>query len=467
MTQTQEHIATTNRGDFARSILSEAIEFAISQGAVRYTKEGGVSHLPFSLAPWTCSPAFYERGRLATLVYARMYHKVATDLEFLQSQLTELRANDDFVEGLFSCVSPHTWKKPWIYLSRSDFMPSGQGEQCWPKQIEMNLMAASLGCASEKVFQILQNLYPSQVRDAMPNNPAGTGLAAYMARCFQEVCSADSIILFIVPEGEVNAFDQRMLQNYLQFHHKIAVRRTTLAEVAQKLEDKGGTARFEGREVGIAYFRAGYSPTHYDKVAWEARRRLEASSAICIPNAPTQLANTKKMQQVLFDRSTLLQFVAPAEADFLLATQVVMSGLDQTVTFRGQSGTARELALADPESWVLKPSREGGGNNFFGADLVEHLKTLSSEQAKSFILMEAIVQQPQIGYRAINGNFEESPCVTELGHFAGSLYLPGSVEPQHDETFGYLQRTKDVGNREGLVLGGFSFLDSVALESKK
>jgi glutathione synthetase len=455
---------SASKTEFAKSIAAEAIEFAVSQGVVRYTKDGGVSHLPFSLAPWPCSHAFYDRGRLATQVYSRMYHQVATQLPFLEESLAKLREADDFVEGLFSCVSARTWEKPWIYLSRNDFMPSGSGADCWPKQIEMNLMAASLGCASEKVHQILCNLYPPEVRAKMPPNPAGSGLAAYLAKAFRQVCSPDAQILFIVPEGEVNAFDQRMLQNYLQFNHSISVRRTTLAEVEEKLEERNGVAYFENREVGIAYFRAGYSPTHYHQKAWSARRRLENSSAICIPNAPTQLANTKKMQQLLSRRDVLSAFVSPAETDFLLNTQVVMSGVDETVEFRGQNAVARELALSAPELWVLKPSREGGGNNFFGDDLVKKLNEMSPVEAQGYILMEAIIQPTQVGVRAIDGRVEESACVTELGHFIGSLYRPGIMEPESVELFGYLQRTKDVANKEGLVLGGFSFLDSVVLE---
>ena len=437
----------------------------MAAGIVRYTGEGGVSHLPLSLAPWKSSRDFYETGRLATLLYNRLYHGVTCDTGFLQESLAPLREADPFVASLFDSVSERTLNKPCLYLSRSDFMPVPIEHRWVPKQIEMNLMAVSLGCSNEKVDDLLRSLYgPTDTVAKMPVNNAGTGLAETMAEAYRRYADSKGQILFIVPPGEVNAFDQRTLHNHLTARHGVPVRRTTLEEVHDKLETRGTKAIFEGREVVIAYFRAGYSPAHYtDARAWKARKALEASDAICVPNALTQLANTKKMQQVLFDRQTLLNYVGPAEADCLLDTQVALTPLDRTIQFRGQEGPARELALRDPGAWVLKPSREGGGNNYFGTDMVALLKSLDSRQSEAYILMELVQPPPRTGIRLVEGQVVVTPCVTEFGHFTGCLYEPGAAEPLFNRTFGSLQRTKDIANDEGLVLGGFSFLDCVTI----
>ncbi|CAM9782802.1 unnamed protein product, partial [Phaeothamnion confervicola] len=362
-------------------------------------------------------------------------------------------------------VSARTLEKPSLYLSRSDYMPVVEDGRWLPKQIEMNLMAAALGTSNEKVYELLRAVYgPTPTVEKMPLNNGGTGLAATLAESYFRYAPKNGQILLIVPQGEVNAFDQRALQSYITARHNIHVRRTSLEEINEKLEMRGTKAYFENREVVIAYFRAGYSPTHYENAStWPARKALEASDAICVPNALTQLANTKKMQQILKNKEILVNYVGPAEADALLETQVILTPLDSTITFRGQEGTARELALQDPSAWVLKPSREGGANNYFGEDMVGHLKSLDAHQSEAYILMELINQPTRTGIRLVEEKIVESPCVTELGHFTGCLWEPGNAEPIFNRTYGYLQRTKDEKNTEGLVLGGYSYLDAVTL----
>lgn len=46
-------------------------------------------------------------------------------------------------------------------------------------------------------------------------------------------------------------------------------------------------------------------------------------------------------------------------------------------------------AQRSPESYVLKPQREGGGNNLYGAALKDRLST--GEGLSSFILMQRIM----------------------------------------------------------------------------
>lgn len=53
-------------------------------------------------------------------------------------------------------------------------------------------------------------------------------------------------------------------------------------------------------EVAVVYFRAGYSPADYfGRAEWDARLKLERSTAIKSPSIGYHLAGTKKVQQVL------------------------------------------------------------------------------------------------------------------------------------------------------------------------
>lgn len=45
---------------------------------------------------------------------------------------------------------------------------------------------------------------------------------------------------------------------------------------------------------------------------------------------------------------------------------------------------------SNPEDYLLKPNKEGGGNNYFGREALEMLKTMGREQLRSYILMEKI-----------------------------------------------------------------------------
>ena len=52
-------------------------------------------------------------------------------------------------------------------------------------------------------------------------------------------------------------------------------------------------------------------------------------------------------------------------------------------------------ALASPQDYVLKPQREGGGNNHYGDDLVDALERMTPDERAAYILMERI-RPPEI-----------------------------------------------------------------------
>ena len=211
------------------------------------------------------------------------------------------------------------------------------------------------------------------------------------------------------------------------------------------------------------YFRIGYAPTHYtSENCWKARELIEASSAVSVPSVTVQLANMKKLQHTLSDPATLRRFVTDAEARQLERSFVRFARLEDEIEWKGQRGKARDLAIAFPDDWVMKPHREGGANNFFGDEMVAELKKSSVEESEAFILMEMIQQEPFRAIRLVNGEVEDGPCFTELGVFGIYLAPAANAAPVVNREGGYLLRTKNVANKEGLVLGGFSFMDSVS-----
>lgn len=447
--------------DSAAELAQEGLEFVMAHGLVRYRKDGSIGHLPFTLHPWQSPAGFYAHGVRVSPLYNKLYHRVSQQRDFLDEHLAASREVDDFVKGLYSCLPEKPISRPWLFLSRHDFMPAVTPKGIVPKQVETNLMAASLGYASQRVNAANRYLYHgTELGKQIKPHRGGSTICKGLALAHQHYAQLGQVILFIVPPGEVNAFDQRSMQAELVLEYGIPVLRTTLDELGEQGEIRDGFACLHGRSASIAYFRAGYSPDHYlQEAAWKGRRLLEHSQTLSIPSVTIQLANTKKIQQVLSDQAMLEKFVSPQEAVELLETMVAMCPVDGAL----HGATGRELALAEPENWVLKPSREGGGNNYFGQQMVEHLNKLSKREAEAFIIMEAIKQEPFRAVRLVEEKVVDNDCVTELGHFSYALWDEGKSDPEFQETEGYLLRTKDVGNREGLVLGGYSFLDTAAV----
>ena len=63
-----------------------------------------------------------------------------------------------------------------------------------------------------------------------------------------------------------------------------------------------------------------------------------------------------------------------------------------------------KAAIANPERFVLKPQREGGGNNVYGEDIKPFLENIeSSQERNAYILMDRI--QPPV-----TKNYMVSPC---------------------------------------------------------
>lgn len=447
----------------AHALAREAGEFALASGIVRYTEDRQVAHLPVSLLPWLADRFFVKETRELTPLFNTLYHRVAQDQDFLEECLGPAREVDPFLRNLFDSLPAQPRSKPCLYLNRNDCMPHFRDGTYQPKQVEMNLIASALGEASARTNRLHRFLYrDTPLAERIVENSAGEDLTWALAEAHKLICPPDGAILFIVPTGEVNIFDQRALEIRLALEYGVPVERTSLEELGEQGRIKDGTLHLKGRKISIAYFRGGYAPHHYHNVdAWKARRLIEESDCVSVPSVTTQLANTKMVQLFLAQRANLERFVSPGEAERLHRAMVGFAHLDEEIEWRGQRGKARDIAASHPDDWVLKPHREGGGNNFFGQDMVARLQQTHGEQARAFILMEMIEQPVARGVRLVNFEPIECDCVTEMGFFGLCLYKQAEdTEPVFNRGTGYLQRTKDVRNKEGLVLGGFSFIDS-------
>ena len=123
------------------------------------------------------------------------------------------------------------------------------------------------------------------------------------------------------------------------------------------------------------------------------------------------------------------------------------------------SAAAIAAALADPDAFVLKPQREGGGNNLYGAELAARLRM--PDGLGAFILMRRIRPPLNDALFLRAGRLSAAPALGELGIYSVYLAARGCVVA--NAGVGHLLRTKVASSNEGGVAAGFAVLDSPLL----
>lgn len=293
----------------------------------------------------------------------------------------------------------------------------------------------------------------------------------------------ETCIIFLVQGDERNVFDQRHLEYALKqsTNSQIPVFRLPFSEILQRTRIADTPKRQllyslpsnpdKEFEVAVIYMRSGYGPSDYpDATAWEARYHLERSHAIKCPTVLTQLAGAKKVQQVLAtpkinasSPSELGRFVPEDTQAWkdLWATFTNIFPMDDSEA--GQAARRLALDVEECKKYVLKPQREGGGNNCYRAAIPPFLKGLPETHWKSYILMELITPPPVTNIILRNGKLEQGGVICELGIYGSCVWDQGTGEMLHNEEAGYLLRTKGDQSEEGGVAAGFGCMDSCNL----
>lgn len=337
-------------------------------------------------------------------------------------------------------------------------------------------------------YPLLESEIPQGKLDLPPNSSV-VGLAGGIRQAFVEygapTTSYPKCVIFLVQGGERNIFDQKHLEFELQKSTEphIPIFRLPYAEILQHTriaEDGPGRQllytppKYPARtfEVAVIYMRSGYGPGDYpDQSAWEARYHLERSAAIKCPSVLTQVAGTKKVQQILATPETpsagpsiLAKFLKQQDAEStanLAATFTNIYPLDDS-----EAGLKARQIAQDPElckKYVLKPQREGGGNNIYRSAIPDFLKTIPEAHYTSYILMELITPPPVTNTILRNGKLEHGGVICELGIYGTCLWDGKSGSVLHNEQAGYLLRTKGDKSEEGGVAAGFGCMDSCSL----
>ncbi len=436
-----------------RNIIDRAHYF----GLLQKNLDGQLVHAPFSLTPYQLPSSLISQLQIHTQWSSLLFWKVAQNFDFLREILEPTAKVDEFVRFLLSLIPNEKRQDQQLLINRNDFLfERKENGELQPLQVEFNTISASFAHLSGRVTALHQQLQQENILKAAPlPHDAIAGFASGIKETIENLGWQDAALLMLVQPKERNWFDQMGLFAALS-HRGVRVVRATLAEVHQKGKLKNGDLWVGPQRIGVVYFRAGYAPGDLpDEESRSARRMLEASSAVLVPEASMQLAGTKKIQQVLADSSILSEFVPESVANQLKAYFAMMFGLEEEVEGR----PAREFLAENAEQFVLKPQREGGGNNVYGAEIRDFLTSLPTSEDRAWIAMKRIEAETTESLLVVQEQAQYHQCISELGIFG--LLRAQSGDLRINMPVGHLVRTKASNVNEGGVVAGYACLNSL------
>ncbi|OQS05721.1 hypothetical protein THRCLA_02184 [Thraustotheca clavata] len=469
----------------ATFLLQEATAFAAAHGMLVQAPEARYAHLPYCLLPVKFPKKQFEKGVALSPLFGTLVERISQDPNWLHEQLASVLSEDPFTARLVQLskkvLAEGRAQSASLGIFRSDYMlhDDPKDEQAAKilqvtLNVELNTISASFACMSSLASDMHHYLLsrfdqdiPSiatyynttgALADHLPSNNALKALPSALARGHKHYGKASAVVVFVVQPNESNSVDQRWLEYTLWTDYKIQVLRRTLNEMQHAVQDKSTRALIvDGKyEVAVAYYRSGYTPTDYPtEQEWVGRYNIETSLAIKCPNVTYHLAGTKKVQQVLANPSQLRRFMSESESKILEACFTGLYGLEKN---SAQLQSIKAAVAANPNGYVLKPQREGGGNNYYGNDVVDKMKSMSPTELESYILMDRIVPQETPAVLVRNGQAISGATISELGMFCVSLFDNGkSIFNEHG---GHLLRTKLSSTNEGGVAAGFAVVSS-------
>ncbi|CAL4906309.1 unnamed protein product [Urochloa decumbens] len=430
----------------------------------------GLVHAPFALLPALLPEPFWRQACELAPIFNEVVDRVSLDGKFLQDSLSKTRQVDDFTSRLLEIhrkmMEINKEENIRLGLHRSDYMLDSETSSLL--QIELNTISASFSGLGPLVSELHRTLINQHGRllslepKRVPGNAASSKFAEALARAWAEFNVDSAIVLMIVQPEERNMYDQYWITKHLKESHGVTTIRKTLSQVeaeGQVLPD--GSLLVDGKKVAVVYYRAGYTPNDYPSEAeWSARLLIEQSSAVKCPSISYHLVGTKKIQQELAKPNVLERFLENKED--IAKLRKCFAGLwsldDEGII---------KTAIEKPELFVLKPQREGGGNNIYGLDLRETLTRLQKEGGDAlaaYILMQRIFPKASHSYLVRGGICHEGLAISELGIYGA--YLRNKDKVVINDQSGYLMRTKVSSSDEGGVAAGFAVLDSLYLTDK-
>ncbi|KAF8877154.1 hypothetical protein CPB84DRAFT_1838626 [Gymnopilus junonius] len=435
-----------------------ATTFALSHGLLylppaerQPTIPSAAIHAPISLFPSPFPRELFWNARRIQRIYNVLYSRIAMDDGFLDRVMGAEQGVgrvDDFTGQLWT-----GWKKLrdeglaqplHLGLFRSDYLlHAPPNETLSIKQVEFNTISVSFGCLSQKISELHRylsaatNYYmtsPYLTRDNFPPNETISGLANGLAEAHKAYNVPGSQILFVVQPGERNVFDQRALEYEL------------LEKQVPLISRPEDTHPAKFVEISTVYYDQDICLMNIPPQRTIPPVFLERSKAIKSPTIALQLAGGKKVQEQI-SRNMARMYLALKINELRQSFIAIYVNSRCSSIKTGQEGFGVCKARKSAMSLVLKPQREGGGNNVYKEAIPSFLDNLPPQEREAWIAMELI--KPPDG----TGNYLVK---------AGSTDLQDQM-PIKTDVVSELGIFGCKDSNEGGVATGFSVLDSLLL----
>ncbi|KAI3747404.1 hypothetical protein L6452_09860 [Arctium lappa] len=442
----------------------------------------GMVHAPFALLPNSFPESHWKQACDLAPIFNELVDRVSLDGKFLQDTLSRTKKVDAFTSRLLDIHSRmlQIGKKEDIRLGlhRSDYMLDEKTNLLL--QIELN----TISCSFSGLSCLVSELHRIEGRTGISWEKCWAAMALgtmSLLSQYREHLGFDPKRIPI--NTSASNFAEVLAKAWTEFNnpspelintHNITTIRKTLAEIdAQGKILSDGTLQVDGETVAVIYFRAGYAPTDYPSESeWSARLLMEESSAIKCPSIAYHLTGTKKIQQELAKPNILESTPSLKPSINSSCGSRFLENKDDIAKLRAcfaglwslDDSNAVKNAIEQPGAYVMKPQREGGGNNIYGDDVRESLVRLQkegSEEEAAYILMQRIFPTAFRTILVRDGICYKEHAISELGIF--SAYLRNKEKVISNEQCGYLMRTKVSSSNEGGVAAGFAVLDSLYL----
>lgn len=315
----------------------------------------------------------------------------------------------------------------------------------------------------------IREVQPTETKEKSPAidfilpNDAVKKSAEAMLKAFELYNNKNACILFLIVPNECNVCDQNALIDAVHnLHPTLRFHLRTFEQLTNELYLDEKTFNLHLRpsndEIAIVYYRAGYIPDHYiNEKCWIVREQIEQSRAIRCPTIRSQLAGCKIVQEYLTRENIVEKYID----DDTLSTKI-RSTFASMFTFDNPQTRARNIQFLrdNPHGFVLKPNREGGGNNKYDNDILNILNE-EENQLNSYIAMEKILPSKCISclIKPNGKHLLHVECINEIGIYGTMVFNTQSKEEYINEVSGYLVRTKTTDTNEGGVATGYSVLD--------
>jgi len=480
-----------------RYLANEVKDYQLTHGsilkAVRYQTESEVAcqNVNVSLLPTAFPRKHFEEAVAIQKAYNDLYIRVSADGEWMYRIIQPLIEYDSFIAALWEIYvavrDAGAQQNVVCGVFRSDYMihqPAHSDQASELKQVEINTFSCAGVCHAERIANMHREM--SAVRGlsdaAIPRHLPESHNVESIVNALVAACdiytstvsknrSRRKCVLMPVQPYNYNIADERPVQYALR-QRGIACFRCEWRSILQatSLTDDR-TLLFsppvgEGDvEVAVVYYRAGYDAAEYSQDEGKATRtRLEMSLAIKCPNILVHLTNMKAVQQALTSPVELARFMLPEACETLQRTFMYMAVLDDT-----PAGLEARAIAQDPEqaaNYVLKPNRDGGGNNIYRTDIPAFLAKQPIGTWRNFTLMRLIEPPPTSGALMLPQRFCIDSVVSELGIIGTCIWRLKPMESRGDavqilrnDFAGWTFKTKPSHVDEISVVKGYGCFD--------